>query len=182
MRPPATRPRRPRPSGGRVVIVRVSEPKNVLAGLVFAAAGAGFATLSLDHELGSPARMGPGLFPLVLALGLSGLGVGIALSGIARGKPAGAQRRGEGLDPPSAFPLRPLLFVPCSVALFGALLSVLGLVAAVVALVGVAALAGERFRLRETVVLALALALFSAAVFVLGLGLPLRLWPDLAGG
>lgn len=155
------------------MIVRVSEPKNVLAGLVFAAAGAGFATLSLDHELGSPARMGPGLFPLVLALGLSGLGVGIALSGIARG---------EGLDPPSAFPLRPLLFVPCSVALFGALLSVLGLVAAVVALVGVAALAGERFRLRETVVLALALALFSAAVFVLGLGLPLRLWPDLAGG
>jgi putative tricarboxylic transport membrane protein len=71
---------------------------------------------------------------------------------------------------------RPLLVSLAAVVLFGLALQFVGLVAAIVVLVGVGAFAARDVRLTETVALAAFLTLFSVAVFVWLLGLPLPLW------
>jgi hypothetical protein len=52
--------------------------RDLLLGAIFALIGAGFVIASRGLDLGTPQRMGPGLFPLILASVLLLLGIAIA--------------------------------------------------------------------------------------------------------
>jgi hypothetical protein len=79
----------------------------------------------------------------------------------------------------AAFGERSLWVVLFSVVVFGYVLKPLGLVAAVVLLVFIAAWGGHEFKIKEVTVMSIALAIFAVLSFVKGLGLPMNVWPGI---
>lgn len=143
---------------------RLRDSQDFWSGVLFVAFGLGALALSLGYPLGSAGRMGPGYFPSLLGTAL------VALGGIICLKAAKAE--GNRLIPISSWPL---VSVILAIAAFGLSMTFLGLVPAILVLIGIAALAGQDFRPLETAISAVVLTLFSVALFVWGLGLPFRL-------
>jgi hypothetical protein len=135
---------------------------------MFLVLGLAFAGFAQDYEMGSAQRMGPAYFPTVLGGLLALLGLIIAIKGLARAGADGDIER---------FHFGPLAIVLGAVALFAFLLRPAGLVAALLALIGVSAYASHEFRLREVIPLMLFLAVLVLAVFIWGLGMVIPLWP-----
>jgi hypothetical protein len=77
---------------------------------------------------------------------------------------------------PSAW--RAVLAVTAALVAFGLSLERLGLVAAIVLLIGIGAWATRTLRLIETVLAALVLIALCWAIFIFGLGLTIPVWPD----
>lgn len=146
--------------------MRIRSPKDFWSGLIFLAIALGFVALSSKYNIGNMHRMGPALFPIIVATLLGGLGAIIAArSLVIEGPPV----------PP--FQARPLLISLAAMVLFGAIIGRFGLVAAIGAVVLVGAFACREVRVPSTIVLAAGLILFSVAIFVWLLGLPIPLWP-----
>jgi putative tricarboxylic transport membrane protein len=145
---------------------RVQNPKDFWTGMIYLAVGAGVIFIARNYSVGTASRMGPGYFPLAL----SGLLIIFGLASVVRsfivpGEPIGA------------FAWKPMVLVLGATALFGALISTLGLVIALLALVLVSAAASEKFRFDWRAVLGLvALIIFCSLVFVKGLGVPMPLF------
>lgn len=152
--------------------MRIRHPKDFWSGAMFFAAGIAFVGLAQDYAIGTAQRMGPGYFPTLLGGLLAVLGLVIAIQGLTRGAPDGAVER---------FHFGPLAIVLGAVVLFGLLLRPLGLVVALLVLIGASAYASHEFRLREVVPLALFMVLLVLAVFVWGLGMVIPVWPAFLG-
>lgn len=147
--------------------MRVPVAKDAWAGLMFIGFGLLFAWTASGYSLGRAGRMGPGYFPLALAVVLLGLGLVITLrSVVLRSEPVARLR------------VWPLLALTVAIAAFGLAIEPLGLVAAVPLVTVIASRAGPEFRWLEVAGLALALVVFTTLVFIYGLGLPLKLWPS----
>ena len=147
--------------------MRIRSPKDFWSGIFFIAVAAGFIALSQRYKMGDMHRMGPALFPTLVGLLLTGLGLVMALRAFAIDGP-----------PVPRFHVRPIVISLAAIGLFGVALTYLGLIAAVAALVLVGAVASRESRPLETVGLVAILIGFSAAVFVWLLGLPIPLWRD----
>jgi putative tricarboxylic transport membrane protein len=140
--------------------------KNVLCGLLFIAFAGAIAWNALGLPIGSAREMGPGYFPLALAIILAILGavlVGSSWTSAAR-------------ERITRFEWRGFVMVLLAIAMFGATIRTLGFVPAVVLTVGLATLASERFRPVSGLATILFVLVFCWAVFVRGLGLPVRLF------
>jgi hypothetical protein len=87
----------------------------------------------------------------------------------------------EGGDRIGPVAWKPLTIVLGSVALFGLLLPVLGMILTLPVLIVIAALAGDEFHFGEALINAAVLTLGSWLVFIKGLGLILPLWPAFLG-
>jgi Tripartite tricarboxylate transporter TctB family len=145
--------------------------RDIGAGLIFIAIGILFGLGSLELELGTPLRMGPGYFPLVLSFILVALGLVILAHGF--GHPT------TGL---LVVPWRGLVLILAAPVVFGLTVRGLGLVPAVMLVVLISAFASARMSVLLALVLTVALTLFCVLVFSFGLGLPLRLFgPWLVG-
>lgn len=160
--------------------MKIAHPKNFWGGVVFALTGLAFALLArglrfgdtillAGHDMGTPARMGPGFFPFWLGVILLVLGVVIAVLALRRGGADGAFPR---------FHWRPILWVLGAVLLFGLLLKPAGVLVAGFLLVFIASLGSSTFRAGATAALGVGLVAFCALVFVGGLKLPIPLCPD----
>lgn len=134
---------------------------NAICGLVFIATGLFFAAQSLTLELGTALRMGPGMFPLILALVLTLLG-GIILLQATRST-------GEPWEPLAR---RGMIFILPAPVLFGMTVRGLGFVPALFLAAFFASFASRRMKPLWAFVLALAITLFSLGVFSYALGLP----------
>lgn len=143
-----------------------AKQQDFYAGLLFIAVGTVTLIVSQDYNMGTAQRMGPGYFPTLLSAGLGLVGIATCVRGLLGGG-----------DRVEFNTLRPLLSVLAGVAVFGLLLERAGLALATVALVLLARLGGEVFKVREIAVLSVALALFGTSIFVWGLGLPINVWP-----
>ncbi|MBT3068809.1 tripartite tricarboxylate transporter TctB family protein [Rhodoferax sp. U11-2br] len=160
----------------------VVQDKDVYAGALLALVGSAFAWGATSYTVGTSARMGPGYFPMVLGVLLALLGVLILLRGWRK---ALDQRLAVG---PWAW--KPLFFIVAANLLFGVLLGglpslnwpAMGFIVAIFGLTLVAGLAGERFNLKESLLLALVLAVGSYLAFVLLLQLQLPVWPVVSLG
>jgi hypothetical protein len=148
--------------------VKIRSPSDFWCGLLLIALGGAFMVVAQRYRFGTPARMGPGFFPMILGGLLAALGLSLTIPALIR---SGEPVAGPGL--------RPLLTILAAIVVFALLLQPLGFVVAAVILVLIAGFADPELRPMESVGLALLLTAFSVGVFAVLLGLPLNLWPDL---
>lgn len=145
--------------------------KDVSAGLLFIAIAALFALGTIDLDLGTARKLGPGAFPLLLSGVLALLGVIILLKGIRN--PAAHDL---------TLPWRGIALIALAPILFGLTVRGLGLIGSIAIVVAVSAYASQRMSLKLAVALIAGLTLFCVLVFHYGLGLPLRLVGPWLGG
>lgn len=136
---------------------------NAVCGALFVALGLFFGTQSLDLDLGTAFRMGPGYFPFLLACALVLLG-GIILFHSFRSQ-------NEGIGP---IAWRGLLFILPSAIFFGLTIRGLGFVPSLFLTAFIASFASSRMTPVLALLLSAGLTLFSVLVFQYGLGLPFR--------
>jgi hypothetical protein len=139
--------------------------KDVAAGLVFMGLGGLFAAGSMMLELGTPLRMGPGFFPLILAGLLVAIGAAIVLQGL--------QHAPSAMGP---VPWRGIVLLAAAPIVFGATIRGLGLLLAVVLVAAISAFASRRMSVLLAAVLTAGLTLFCVLIFHYGLSLPIRLF------
>ncbi|KQS97999.1 MULTISPECIES: tripartite tricarboxylate transporter TctB family protein [unclassified Rhizobium] len=134
---------------------------NALCGALFMALGGFFIYQSLDLELGTAFKMGPGYFPLLLAGVLSLLGLVILIQS--------ARVEGEPLGP---IAWRGMLFILPAPIFFGLTVRGLGFVPSLFFTALIACFASQRMKPVTAIILSIALTIFSVAVFSYALGLP----------
>lgn len=133
--------------------------------LLIAVAGVAIWLVS-DLDVGTTREMGPGYFPLMVAVLLGGCGLVMTVRGLLRA--------GPGVD---HFELRPLVLVLLSFVAFGALIRPAGLLIAILAQVGIAHFASSEARPIESLLFGLGMAAFSAVLFVYLLRVPVSVLP-----
>jgi Tripartite tricarboxylate transporter TctB family len=148
--------------------MRIRAPRDFWSGVMFCSFAAIAIFTARGYALGTAGKMGPGYFPLLLAVLLAALGATLIARSVVLS--------GESI---SRFHVLPLAVIAAAVCLFGVLIEPLGLVVSLSALTLMSAWAGAQFRLVEALALAAALIVFSVGVFVYALGLPLNIWPTL---
>jgi hypothetical protein len=134
---------------------------NAICGLTFIALGGFFTYQSFGLELGTAFRMGPGYFPLILALILTLLGVVVLVQA--------TRMKGEPVGP---LALRGMLFILPAPVFFGLTVRGLGFVPSLFFTALIAAFASTRMKAPMAFLLAAGITLFSVAVFSYALGLP----------
>jgi hypothetical protein len=154
--------------GSPLAGARRGEIKKIITGAIFCAFGIVGIIMSLGYNLGTPTRVGPGGFPLLLSIILTGLGLANIVIGC-----LSAYEDGLGTWRPRA-----IYLVPLSVIFFGVTLRPFGLVPAIIGTTLIACLANPKINLIEIAIMCVALAIFGAGLFVYGLNLPFSLFPD----
>lgn len=139
--------------------------KDLLAGSVFIAFGLAFAATSLTYEVGSPLRMGPGYFPLVLGGILALLGLMIIAKGLVAGE-GGAI---------GTIPWRPAILIVAAFVFFGVTVRGLGLVPSLFVTTLLSAFADDQVSVPMAVLIAAGLTTLCVLIFVFALQLRLPL-------
>ena len=155
-------------AGAPTLRLRVRNPRDFLAGLLFIAIGVATAIAASDYPLGTMRNIGPGYYPILLGIALTLLGAGIVLKGL---KISAERSSGEG------FALRPLIAVIAAVVAFGLLVRPFGLGVAIVALIVISSFAGRDFNPVRVALLCAAMVALSWLVFIYLLGLSMSMWP-----
>ncbi len=144
---------------------------NALCGAIFVALGAAFAIQSLRLDLGTAFRMGPGYFPLGLAVLLVVLGGTILVQSL--------RVKGEAIG---AVAWRGMLLILPAPVFFGLTVRGLGFLPSIFITCLIACFASRRMGPLWALLLSAAVTAFAWAVFLKGLGLPFRpLGPWLGG-
>jgi hypothetical protein len=146
--------------------IRIGNRPEFGAGVFFLVVGLIGTFLALQYRLGTPTRMGPGFFPLLVSALLGLLGLGAMTNAISS----------EITAPIGNWPLIPLMFVVGAILAFAVLVDRWGLLASVLVLVVLACYQGWRQRPLEVLLIACVLAAASAGIFVYGLKLPFTVY------
>jgi hypothetical protein len=162
--------------------VNIKSQKDFFSGVMFCVVGGAFAFGATKYSIGQGARMGPGYFPLLLGVILAILGAIILFKSLVV--------ETEGGDKIGKLAWKPLGYIIAANLLFGILLGglpsiklpAMGLVLAIFGVTIVASLAGERFKLKEVLVLATILSIGSYMAFVMLLKLQFPVWPTFITG
>ena len=139
--------------------------KDVLAGAIFIVLGLAFAFGALAYEIGTPQRMGPGYFPLVLAAILVVLGVIVVVKGFIAGEH----------DPIGEVDWRALVFITAALLFFGLTIRGLGVIGALFGASLLASLARSATPIWQVLVISVGLTILSIVIFVVALQLRLPL-------
>jgi hypothetical protein len=133
------------------------------AGILFMLLGLGFGVIALGLDMGSTLRMGPGYFPMVLAVVLIALGGLILL--------AAFKTTGEDIG---AHAWRGMMFILPAPVFFGLTVRGLGFVPSIFLTTLIASMASMKIRPLYALTLAAGVTLFATLVFSYALGLPFR--------
>lgn len=144
-------------------MVKQRSIRDVLAGLIFAGFGLAFAIGATSYQIGSAARMGPGLFPLLVG------GLLVVLGGVIALKPTADDETA----PLTAPGWRGLALVLGAFIVFGVTVRGLGLMPSLFVTALMAALASRLTSPPIALLLATALTIVSYLIFVVGLQLNL---------
>lgn len=147
--------------------MRLLGSKDFVSGLLFLAIGVAALFIGQSYRIGTASQMGPGYFPVMLAVGLIGLGLILAVKGWRDAAP----ERIEGGRWQAVF------FPTLGVVVFGLVLERLGLVVAIALLLAIGVLGSPQTRWKEVPILIVASILFSVLVFVWGVNLQVSVWP-----
>lgn len=151
--------------------MKVANVKDLKSGALFAGFGILGAVLSLEYDMGTLSKMGPGYFPFLVSSALAVVGLSLCLRSLLHhpGSDSGGRKIQH----------RVLIGVLGSVLLFALTLRFLGLLPSSFLLVFVSSMANRRWRPLESAVVAIVLSFLVVAIFVLGLGMPLQIWPEI---
>jgi hypothetical protein len=138
---------------------------DVLAGGIFVLIGGAFVVGSLGYPLGTPLRMGPGAFPLLVGAAVAGLGLAIVIKGLIAGE----------VITFGPIPWRAVAAITLALLFFGLTVRRLGFVPASAVTAFLTTLASRRMRLRTAVAVAVGLTLAGTLIFVVGLQLRIPL-------
>jgi hypothetical protein len=139
--------------------------RDLLAGAVFVVFGLAFAVVSTTYPIGTPLRMGPGYFPLLLGGILVALGIAIVVKGFVAGEPEAI----------GSVPWRAIVLIGVAVMVFGITVRGLGLVPSLFVTAILSAFAGQRVGVLPAVLIAAGLTVVCVLIFVVGLQLRLPL-------
>jgi hypothetical protein len=162
--------------------VKIKSQKDFFSGLMFLGVGIAFAWGATTYNVGDGARMGPGYFPLVLGVVMAILGAIVTFKALVV--------ETEGGDKIGSWAWKPLVFIIGANLAFGVLLGglpsigvpAMGLIIAIYALTILASLAGERFKLKDVLILATILSVGSYLAFIVLLKLQIQVWPSFITG
>ena len=157
--------------------MQIKSQKDFFAGLMFLLVGLAFAWGAGSYSVGTGARMGPGYFPMALGVLLAVLGLIVTITAL-------VVETADG-DPLGRIAWKPLIFIISGNLVFGASIGGLpsiglppmGLIFGIFALTFVASNAGDEFKFKEVLILAIILSLFSYAAFIMLLKLQFPVWP-----
>ena len=160
----------------------IKSQKDFFSGLMFTVVGGAFAYGATSYSIGTGGRMGPGYFPLLLGIILAVLGAIIMLKALVVATPGG--------DKIGKWAWKPLFLIISANLIFGVMIGGLpsiglppmGLIAGIFALTLVASLAGDRFKIKEVLILSVILSIGSYAAFILLLKLQFPVWPTFIAG
>jgi hypothetical protein len=133
---------------------------------MFAAVGAGALWVGRSYPMGSPVRLGSGVFPMLLSYGLIGIGALIFVKGLLTDGPR-----------LTGWAWRPVLLITLAAVSFALLIEPAGLVVTMLVVMTLGALAGDGHRLRELSVFMGVMILMAIGIFVWGLGMPIKVFP-----
>jgi hypothetical protein len=152
----------------RKIMSNIKTGKDFWSGIMFLCFAAVGIFAARNYSMGTSGKMGPGYFPVALAILLGALGLLLVVRSIVSG-----DERVERMK------LLPLFLLIVGVVAFGAAIEPLGLVIALATTVVVSAFASRESGPLEIAALAIALAAFSVGIFHYLLLLPLPIWPAL---
>ncbi|HLG49035.1 MAG TPA: tripartite tricarboxylate transporter TctB family protein [Reyranella sp.] len=132
--------------------------KDFLSGVMFIAFGLGALWFGRHLQMGTTVRMGPGYVPHMLAYIMLGLGLIIAVVALYSG--------GEQVEAPK---WRPITMVTVGIIVFALLFETTGMFPSLVALVLIASLGGDEFKLTEVIGNIIVLTILCILVFKVGL-------------
>jgi len=138
-------------------------PKDLIAGIIVVAVGALALWEAYSYELGTPARMGPGLFPYGLSIILIGLGIGIMLFDARRPRNENSDR--------IKISLRALVTLPASILVFAFVIDRFGLGPATFLAVFTSTFADRSLTPVKSLTIAFVVAALCVVIFRLVLGL-----------
>ena len=134
--------------------------KDFLSGVMFIAFGVVALYFGRNLAQGTTVRMGPGYVPHMLAYIMIALGAVIGLVALVSGS--------EPVERPK---WKPIFMVTLGIVCFALLFERAGLLPALIALVLIASLGGEEFKLTEVIGNMVVLAILCTVVFKVGLGM-----------
>ncbi|MBC7918452.1 MAG: tripartite tricarboxylate transporter TctB family protein [Rhodoferax sp.] len=157
--------------------MNIKSQKDFFSGLMFMGVGIAFAWGAAGYTIGNGARMGPGYFPLVLGVLLAFLGGIITFKALVVETVDG--------DKIGSIAWKPLFFIILANVVFGICigglpsvgLPPLGLVIGIFALAFIASNAGDEFKFKEVVILAVLLNILSYLAFIVLLKLQFPVLP-----
>ncbi|MDX2482035.1 MAG: tripartite tricarboxylate transporter TctB family protein [Pseudodonghicola sp.] len=145
-----------------------------LPGAVVVVTGVAIAMVANTYPLGTLLRPGPGFFPMVVAVLLSLLGLGVlGETWAARATPSAPEAEPDDTAQ-GPFPWRSVLCTCASVLVFALTVERLGFVPASCLLIAITAFAETERSWIKLGFVALFIAVFGSAVFIWGLGLPIQ--------
>ncbi|MEN9721370.1 MAG: hypothetical protein RIT13_2075 [Pseudomonadota bacterium] len=162
--------------------MKIKSQKDFYSGLLYTVVGAAFAYGATSYNIGTGARMGPGYFPLLLGSILAIIGGVILLKALVVETPTG--------DRIGSWAWKPLSFIISGNLLFGVLLGglpsiklpAMGLIVAIYGTTLVVSMAGDKFKLKEVLILATVLSVLSYLAFIVLLKLQFPVWPSFIAG
>jgi hypothetical protein len=166
----------------RSVPVKIKSQKDFYSGLLYTVVGAAFAYGATSYNIGTGARMGPGYFPLLLGSILAIIGGIVLFKSLVVETPTG--------DRVGSWAWKPLSFIIAGNLLFGVLLGglpsikfpAMGLIVAIYGTTLVVSMAGDKFKLKEVLILATVLSVLSYLAFIVLLKLQFPVWPSFIAG
>ena len=144
----------------------VRSPRDFAAGLIFFTIGVLWMMAATHYRIGRATAMGPGYFPLAVAIVLTVLGASSVVRSL----------RFVDEEPFGRWPIAALICVLGGIVAFALLLESVGLIAASGAVVLLCCWSRLRAWPIETATLTLALIAMVSGIFVFGLGLPVDLF------
>lgn len=162
--------------------MKIKSQKDFYSGLLYTVVGAAFAYGATSYNIGTGARMGPGYFPLLLGSLLAIIGGIIIFKSLVVETPTG--------DRVGSWAWKPLSFIIAGNLLFGVLLGglpsiklpAMGLIVAIYGTTLVVSMAGDKFKLKEVLILATVLSVLSYLAFIVLLKLQFPVWPSFIAG
>ena len=146
--------------------MKITNPKDFYAGLLFFLIGLGGMVVAFGYPLGTASRMGPGYFPRVLGGILMVLGAILAIRSFSE--------KGGKIAP---FAWKAVALVLGGVAVFAALVNIVGLVVATVLLIFITGFASKEFNVKESIYSSVILSTVSVLLFIIGLKLQFPIFP-----
>ena len=144
----------------------VKGPQNVVTGLMFALIGAGGIYFGRDLPMGTPIRLGTGVFPYILSWGLIVIGAIVFVQGLlSTGNPIGR------------IAWRPVIMVAIAASAFAGLIETAGLLAATLAMMVLAVPAGDDHKVKEFSIFAVIMLIMAWFLFIFILDMPIKVFP-----